>query len=111
MEWISDSFERLRRALSPRRQSVVNTTPPVDLLAIGAHPDDVELTCGGTLIKAAKQGYRTGVIDLTGGESGTHGSAELRAREALAAAKVMGVAERVNAGFADAGLTNDEKRR
>jgi len=89
----------------------VNSTPPLDLLAIGAHPDVVELTCGGTLIKAAKQGYRTGVVDLTGGESGTHGSAELRAREALAAARVMGLTERVNAGFPDAGLTNDEKRR
>ncbi|HEY2825442.1 MAG TPA: bacillithiol biosynthesis deacetylase BshB1 [Gemmatimonadales bacterium] len=89
----------------------MNSTPALDLLAVGAHPDDVELTCGGTLIKAARQGYRTGVIDLTGGETGTHGSADLRATEALAAAKVMGVAERVNAGFQDAGLTNDEKRR
>lgn len=83
----------------------------VDLLAVGAHPDDVELTCGGTLIKAADAGHRTGILDLTGGETGTHGSADLRAQEALAAAKAMGVAERVNAGLPDARLTNDEASR
>ncbi len=83
----------------------------VDLLAIGAHPDDVELTCGGTLIKMAWQGYTTAVIDLTGGESGTHGSAEVRAREAAAAAKVLKVAARVNAGLTDAGLHNTEESR
>ena len=81
-------------------------TPPVDLLAIGAHPDDVELTCGGTLAKAAQQGHRTGIIDLTGGEAGTHGSQAIRAREAQAAAEVLGAAERVNAGLPDAGLEN-----
>ncbi|MDH4046177.1 MAG: bacillithiol biosynthesis deacetylase BshB1 [Gemmatimonadota bacterium] len=83
----------------------------VDLLAIGAHPDDVELTCGGTLIKAATQGYRTGVVDLTGGETGTHGSRSLRADEAAAAAEVMGVTERRNAGLPDAGLFNTETTR
>ncbi len=83
-----------------------------DLLAIGAHPDDVELTCGGTLIKAARQGYRTGIIDLTSGETGTHGSASTRAGEAEAAAGVLGVAVRGNAGLPDAGLHNtDETRR
>jgi bacillithiol biosynthesis deacetylase BshB1 len=82
-----------------------------DLLAIAAHPDDVELTCGGTLIKAAKQGYRTGVVDLTGGESGTHGSRSLRADEAAKAAEVMGVTERRNAGLPDAGLFNTETTR
>ena len=78
----------------------------VDILAIAAHPDDVELTCGGTLIKAVTQGYRTGVVDLTGGETGTHGSRSLRADEAAAAAEVMGVSERRNAGLPDAGLLN-----
>ena len=83
----------------------------VDLVAIGAHPDDVELTCGGTLIKAADAGYRTGIVDLTGGESGTHGSAALRAEEARAAARVLGVVERMNAGLPDAGIFNDDPSR
>lgn len=82
------------------------THTPTDLLAIAAHPDDVELTCGGTLIKAAAQGYRTGVVDLTGGETGTHGSRSLRSQEAARAAEVMGVAERRSAGLPDAGLFN-----
>jgi bacillithiol biosynthesis deacetylase BshB1 len=85
---------------------------PIDLLAIGAHPDDVELTCGGTLVKAARRGYRTAVIDLTGGEAGTHGSKARRGEEATRAAQVLGVAERANAGLPDAGLHNtDETRR
>jgi len=84
---------------------------PVDLLAIAAHRDDVELTCAGTLIRASDQGYRTGILDLTAGESGTRGSADLRAREAAQAAEIMGVAERRNAGLPDAGLHNTEEMR
>ncbi|MBA3520957.1 MAG: bacillithiol biosynthesis deacetylase BshB1 [Gemmatimonadales bacterium] len=85
---------------------------PTDLLAIAAHRDDVELTCGGTLIRAVDAGYRTGVLDLTAGETGTRGSADLRAREASAAAEILGVAERRNAGLPDAHLhNNDEMRR
>ncbi len=84
---------------------------PVDLLAIAAHRDDVELTCAGTLIRAADQGYRTAILDLTAGETGTRGSAEIRAREAAAAAAVMGVAERRNAGLPDAGLANTDQTR
>jgi bacillithiol biosynthesis deacetylase BshB1 len=84
----------------------------VDLLAIAAHRDDVELTCAGTLIKMARAGYRTGIVDLTGGETGTRGDAATRAKEAEAAAEVMGVAQRVNAGLPDAHLHNsDETRR
>ena len=83
----------------------------VDILAIAAHRDDVELTCAGTLLRAIDAGYRAGVLDLTAGESGTLGSAELRAREAEAAAKVLGLAERRNAGLPDAHLTNDESSR
>lgn len=63
----------------------------LDLLAIGAHPDDVELTCGGTLLKMAQRGYKTGILDLTAGEMGTRGNPETRAREALAAAKLLKV--------------------
>ena len=83
----------------------------VDLLAFGAHPDDVELTCGGTLIKATRQGYHTAVVDLTRGETGTHGSRSLRADEAAKAAEVMGVTERRNAGLPDAGLFNTDETR
>ena len=84
----------------------------VDLLAIAAHPHDVELTCGGTLAKAVRQGYRVGILDLAAGEAGTRGSAELRAREAAAGAKALGVHARENAGLRDAHLQNtDETRR
>ena len=84
----------------------------VDILAIAAHRDDVELTCAGTLIKMARAGYRTGIVDLTAGETGTRGSAVTRAQEAEAAARVLGVTERVNAGLPDAHLHNtDETRR
>ena len=85
---------------------------PVHLLAIAAHRDDVELTCAGTLLKARDAGYSTGIIDLTAGESGTRGSAELRGEEARRAAEVLGVSERRNAGLPDAYLQNtDETRR
>lgn len=83
----------------------------VDLLAIAAHRDDVELTCGGTLIKAVMLGRRTAVIDLTQGEAGTRGSAELRASEASRAAEIMGLSARVNLGFPDAGLVNTPETR
>jgi bacillithiol biosynthesis deacetylase BshB1 len=83
----------------------------VDLLAFGAHADDVELTCGGTLIRAVQQEYRVAIVDLTGGETGTHGSRSLRADEAAKAAEVMGVAERRNAGLPDAGLFNTSETR
>ena len=84
----------------------------VDLLAIAAHRDDVELTCAGTLIRAVDLGQTTGILDLTQGETGTRGSAALRADEAERAAKLMGVSERRNAGLPDAHLQNtDEMRR
>lgn len=84
---------------------------PVDLLAIAAHRDDVELTCGGLLLKAVDQGYRTGILDLTAGESGTRGSADLRAEEAEKAATILAVSERRNAGLPDAHLFNDDPSR
>ena len=83
----------------------------VDLLAIAAHRDDVELTCGGTLAKAARAGHRVGIIDLTQGESGTRGDAATRAAEAERAAQTLGVAVRLNAGLPDAHLHNDEASR
>ncbi|MDQ2891323.1 MAG: bacillithiol biosynthesis deacetylase BshB1 [Gemmatimonadota bacterium] len=83
----------------------------VDILAIAAHRDDVELTCGGTLIKSARLGRTTAIVDLTAGESGTRGSAELRASEAEAAARILGVSERINLGLPDAGLLNTPETR
>jgi bacillithiol biosynthesis deacetylase BshB1 len=85
--------------------------PQVDLLAIAAHRDDVELLCGGTLVRSVEQGHAAGILDLTRGEMGTEGSADLRGREADAAAKVIGVAARGNAGFPDAGLVNTPETR
>ena len=73
----------------------------LDLLAIAAHPDDVELTCGGTLIKMARRGYKTGILDLTAGEMGTRGTPETRAKEAAKAAKLLGVAWRGTLGVPD----------
>ncbi len=80
--------------------------PPLDVLAIAAHPDDVEQTCGGTLIKMAELGYRTGVLDLTAGEMGTRGSPEVRLQEAEAAARHLLLAFRGNLRFPDARLEN-----
>jgi N-acetylglucosamine malate deacetylase 1 len=83
----------------------------VDILAIAAHRDDVELTCGGSLIQSARQGHTTAIIDLTAGESGTHGSAALRKQEADAAAQILGVRDRINLGLPDAGLVNTPETR
>jgi bacillithiol biosynthesis deacetylase BshB1 len=73
----------------------------LDLLAIAAHPDDVELTCGGTLLKMARQGYKTGILDLTAGEMGTRGTPETRAKEAAKAAKLLQVSWRGTLGVPD----------
>jgi len=73
----------------------------LDLLAIAAHPDDVELTCGGTLLKMAQRGYKTGILDLTAGEMGTRGTPETRAREAARAAKILKVSWRGTMGVPD----------
>jgi bacillithiol biosynthesis deacetylase BshB1 len=73
----------------------------LDLLAIAAHPDDVELTCGGTLLKMAHSGYKTGILDLTAGEMGTRGTPETRAKEAAKAAKLLRVSWRGTLGVPD----------
>jgi bacillithiol biosynthesis deacetylase BshB1 len=73
----------------------------LDLLAIAAHPDDVELTCGGTLLKMAQRGYKTGILDLTAGEMGTRGTPETRAREASRAAQILKVSYRGTLGVPD----------
>ena len=85
--------------------------PALDILAIAAHPDDVEQTCGGSLIRMAEQGYRTGVLDLTAGEMGSRGTPEIRLREAEAAARVLRLRWRGNLGLPDAGVENDTASR
>jgi len=84
---------------------------PVELLAIAAHRDDVELTCGGTLAKAVRAGHRVGILDLTQGEMGTRGDAATRAAEAERAAQTLGVALRLNAEMPDAHLENNGASR
>jgi bacillithiol biosynthesis deacetylase BshB1 len=76
----------------------------LDLLAIAPHPDDVELTSGGTMIKMAQAGYATGILDLTRGETGTRGTPETRLKEAARAGKIMGAKVRRNLGLPDAHL-------
>jgi bacillithiol biosynthesis deacetylase BshB1 len=87
------------------------TESALDLLAIAPHPDDAELLCGGTLTKSAALGRRVGILDLTRGETGTKGTAEIRADEAARAATVLGVVVRENAGLPDAGLHNTDEMR
>ena len=79
---------------------------PVDILAFGAHPDDVELSCGGTLLVAKAQGQSTGIVDLTFGELGTRGTKESRLKESTKAQEILGVTFRENLGFSD-GFIND----
>jgi N-acetylglucosamine malate deacetylase 1 len=83
----------------------------VDILAIGAHPDDMELICGGTLVRANMLGRSTGILDLAAGEMASRGTPELRAKEAMKAAKVMGVSVRENLGFPDGGIQNTPDTR
>ncbi|CDF79022.1 carbohydrate esterase (CE14) [Formosa agariphila KMM 3901] len=80
----------------------------LDILAIGAHPDDVELGCGATIAKEIANGKTVGIIDLTRGELGTRGTAETRKAEAKAAAELLGVSVRENLGFDDAFFVNDK---
>ena len=81
----------------------------VDILAIGVHPDDIELGCGGTIVKHIHLGFTAGAIDLTQGELGTRGSAEIRLKEAEASKKLMGLKFRENLGFEDGFVTADNK--
>ncbi|UZO80303.1 bacillithiol biosynthesis deacetylase BshB1 [Aquimarina sp. ERC-38] len=83
----------------------------LDILAFGAHPDDVELSCAGTLAKEISKGKKAGIIDLTRGELGTRGSATLRQQEADKAAKILGVDVRENLKFRDGFFQNDEKHQ
>ena len=79
----------------------------LDILAIGAHPDDVELSCSATLAKEIDRGKKVGILDLTKGELGTRGTAEIREKEAKAAAEILGVAVRENLEFSDGFFVNN----
>lgn len=81
----------------------------VDILAIGAHPDDIELSAAGTLLKAIHQGKKVAVVDLTAGELGTRGSGALRLKEAQKSAEILGLEERRNLGMKDGFFKNDEE--
>jgi len=83
----------------------------LDILAFGAHPDDVELGCGATIAKEISLGKKVGIVDLTRGELGTRGSAEIRDKEAKNAAQILGVTVRENLGFADGFFINDKKHQ
>ena len=81
----------------------------IDILAIGAHPDDIELGCGGTILNEVHRGKKVGLIDLTAGELGTRGSVEKRKQESSKASKILGVDFRLNLGMKDGFIKNDEK--
>lgn len=83
----------------------------LDILAIGAHPDDVELSCGATIAKEIDKGKKVGIIDLTRGELGTRGTAETRDKEAENAADILGITLRINMEFSDGFFLNDKKHQ
>jgi bacillithiol biosynthesis deacetylase BshB1 len=83
----------------------------LDILAIGIHPDDIELSCSGTLLKHIALGKKCGIIDLSAGELGTRGNAELRLQEATLAAKILGVSVRDNLKMADGFFVNDKEHQ
>ncbi len=80
----------------------------LDILAIGVHPDDVELGCAGTLLKHIQMGYKAGILDLTKGELGTRGNEQTRKQEAAEAAKILNITVRENLGFEDGFFANDK---
>lgn len=84
---------------------------PLDVLALAAHPDDVELCAGGTMCLLADQGYRTGIVDFTRGELGTRGTPETRMEEAAAAAEILGLAARENLGLPDGDIQNTRQNQ
>ena len=81
----------------------------IDILAFGAHPDDVEISCGGTLLRYAGEGKQIVIVDLTQGELGTRGSAAIRMEECKAASKKIGLIDRVNLGMSDGFFEENEE--
>jgi N-acetylglucosamine malate deacetylase 1 len=86
-------------------------TESLHVLAVAAHPDDAELSCGGTICKLVDDGYRVGIVDLTRGELGTRGTPELREKEARAASEILGIHARVNLGLPDGDIENTAGNR
>ncbi len=91
--------------------TAAEVSPQADVLAIAAHRDDVEQTCGGTLLRMAARGLRTAILDLTQGEAGTRGSADDRAREAAEAARLLGVSWRQALDLPDGAVANTRENR
>src|SRR5260221_7082733 len=89
----------------------IDSPQPLDVLAVGTHPDDLEITCGGTIAKLVKQGYRVGMIDLTSGEPTPRGSPEIRVAEAEAARSVLGVPLRLNLDLPNRVLMDSPENR
>ena len=87
-----------------------DSLPSLDVLAFAAHPDDVELSCGGTMCLLQAQGYTTGIVDLTRGERGTRGTPEMRAAEAEAASEILGLSVRENLGMPDGDVAPTPER-
>ncbi|MGB6154214.1 MAG: bacillithiol biosynthesis deacetylase BshB1, partial [Pricia sp.] len=83
----------------------------LDILVFGSHPDDAELGAGATMAKEIANGKKVGIIDLTRGELGTRGSAEIRDKEAAKSARILGISARENLGFADGFFTNDKEHQ
>ncbi|GAB2649346.1 bacillithiol biosynthesis deacetylase BshB1 [Emticicia sediminis] len=83
----------------------------LDLVVLAAHPDDAEMSCGGTIASAIAQGKKVGIIDFTKGELGTRGTPEIRASEAAAASKILNISARENLGFRDGFFKNDEEHQ
>ncbi len=83
----------------------------LDILAFASHPDDVELSCSGTVISHVRRGYKVGIVDLTRGELGTRGTPEIRLQESEIASKIMGIHARENLGFKDGFFVNDKEHQ
>lgn len=93
------------------RMAAADDPQPIDVLAIAAHRDDVEQTCGGTLLRMAARGLRTAILDLTQGEAGTRGTAQERAAEAAEAARLLGVGRREALDLPDGAVANTLENR
>src|ERR1035437_2465027 len=113
MTWLTWMRSPTPTTPSTDPMSVVSDTdiPAADILAIAAHRDDVEQTCGGTLLRMASRGLRTAILDLTQGEAGTRGSAQDRAREAADAARLLGVGWRQALDLPDGAVENTLENR
>lgn len=83
----------------------------LDVLVFAAHPDDAELSCGGTILSLVASGKKVGIVDLTRGEMGTRGSADIRDQESAESAKILGLSARENLGFSDVFFTNDRQHQ